>query len=309
MFARIFNLITQTQHLSAMPGTPEIFISYAWGKDLEAIVNKLYDTLVSKNYNVVRDKVNLGYKGNIRDFMQRLGGGSAIIIVISKKYLESHNCMFEALQIKEQGDLERRIFPIVLSDANIYNIITRLQYCKYWDDKIIELQDAIKSMTDLGYLQTTTGELNLYKDIRRFIDEFTGIVQNMNALTPEMHQDADFEALTDALDELFAQDARSPTPSAAPHSTQSTPLATPRQSDYTALKTEVRELIGRARLEDAIRTFREKSGNAMADDIAELERKLTEAKKGEMRGLLDFSEVGKIKSQVSFALMGYLDQL
>jgi hypothetical protein len=54
---------------------PEIFFSYAWGDEKEIgesrekIVNSLYESLKNDGYKIVRDKIDLGYKGLISDFM------------------------------------------------------------------------------------------------------------------------------------------------------------------------------------------------------------------------------------------------
>jgi hypothetical protein len=64
---------------------PEIFISYAWGEIRENIVNEIYNSMIDKGYNVIRDKVSLAYKGNIKEFMQRIGKGKYVILVISDK--------------------------------------------------------------------------------------------------------------------------------------------------------------------------------------------------------------------------------
>ena len=107
-----------------------IYISYAWGGESEEIVNLLDTELQKKGVNLIRDKRDLGYKGSIVGFMEDIGRGNKIIVVISKKYLESENCMFELTQIYENKDFAKRIFPIVLEDADIYSPISRIKYIK-----------------------------------------------------------------------------------------------------------------------------------------------------------------------------------
>ncbi len=292
-----------------MPATtPEIFISYGWGETREDIVNKLYDSLTAKGYTVIRDKVKLGYRGNIQQFIQRIGAGQAIIVVLSEKYLKSKNCMYEALQIKEHGDLAARIFPIVLSDANIYEAVTRLKYRKYWEDKIAELNQALRDMTDMSYLASVNEELNNFSEIKRFIDDFMGVVANMNVLTPEMHQDSDFHDLTAALDDLFAQDAQAAPPTAGsantimPNQPTPAPAPPPIKKDYSTLYAEVRNFVARARLEEAIQSLR-RGRPELDNDLTGFEQKLAEVKKGEMRGLLDFGEVQKVRNQVTYSIL------
>src|SRR5678816_4138670 len=121
----------------------EVFLSYAWGGQSETIVNELDNTFRNKGIALIRDKRDLGFKGMITEFMQRIGRGQAVVVVISDKYLKSPYCMFELLEIYRNLDFKNRIFPIVLKDANIFESIPKLQYLEYWRNKKKELDDAI----------------------------------------------------------------------------------------------------------------------------------------------------------------------
>ena len=47
------------------------------------------------NYEVIRDKHNLEYKGFISDFIGEIGQGKCVVVAISQKYVRSPFCMFE----------------------------------------------------------------------------------------------------------------------------------------------------------------------------------------------------------------------
>ena len=111
---------------------PEIFLSYAWGGESETIVNDLDSAFKAKGIVLIRDKRDLGFKGMITEFMQRIGKGQAVVVVISDKYLKSPYCMFELLEIYRNLDFKERIFPIVLSDANIFDPEPRMEYYEVW---------------------------------------------------------------------------------------------------------------------------------------------------------------------------------
>jgi hypothetical protein len=176
-----------------------IYISYAWGGESEKIVDLLDGELQKRELNLVRDKRDLGYKGSIVEFMKDIGKGNKIIVVISEKYLKSENCMFELTQIYENKDFARRIFPIVLEDSNIYSPVSRIKYIKYWNDKIAELDEAIKSAgTGLNMTQIQQ-ELNNYGNIRAAFDNMAFTLKDMNALTPEMHRNENFEDIYNQL--------------------------------------------------------------------------------------------------------------
>ncbi len=103
--------------------------------------------------------------------------------------------MFELTQIFENKDFAKRIFPIILEDSNIYSPISRTKYIKYWNEQIAELDKAIKDVgTGLNMTQIQQ-ELNNYGNIRASFDNMAFILKDMNALTPEMHRNKNFEVL------------------------------------------------------------------------------------------------------------------
>ncbi|MCC5643666.1 TIR domain-containing protein, partial [Nostoc sp. CHAB 5824] len=176
----------------------EIFISYAWGGESEQFVNKLDETLQAKGIKIIRDKRDLGYKGLIKAFMERIGGGKCAIAVISDKYLKSPNCMFELVQIAKNGKFYDRIFPIVLADAQIYKPVARLKYIKHWEEQIKELDEGMREV-GAANLQGFRQEIDQYTEIRNTIAELTNLLKDMNTLTPDIHSKSEFESLLNAI--------------------------------------------------------------------------------------------------------------
>lgn len=207
----------------------QVYISYAWGGESERIVNELDADLQTKGIMVVRDKRDLGFKGMIRDFMQQIGRGHAIIVVISDKYLKSPNCMFELIEIAKNKDLYDRVFPIVLGDADIYNPVNRIKYIKHWEEKLKELDEAMRSVSSAN-LQGMRDEIDSYDEIRDNVSNLTFFLKDMNTLTPEMHENSNFASLIKALENRLAQArdellaAVSPAPAPTKPAT-STPIA------------------------------------------------------------------------------------
>lgn len=184
---------------------PQIYLSYAWGEPWEGIVDELDRHFHDMGIEIIRDKRNLGYKGRIREYMAEIGRGGYVILVISDKYLKSENCMFELLEIAHHGELYRRIFPIVLEDADIYKPVNRLRYIKYWEQRIAELDAAMKEVSAAN-LQGFREDIDLYTDIRNSIAGLVDTIRDMNTLTPEMHRGSQFEALYQAIESAIAQD-------------------------------------------------------------------------------------------------------
>jgi len=181
-----------------------IYLSYAWGGESEAYVNRVDAAFQSKGITIIRDKRNLGYKGLIKQFMEQIGRGKCVITVISDKYLKSSNCMFELVQIAENGNFYDRIFPIVLPDAQIYRPIDRIKYVRHWEDQIKELDAAMREVSSAN-LQGFREEIDQYTQICNTIAELTDILKDMNTLTPDMHSDSDFEDLFRAIEMKLAE--------------------------------------------------------------------------------------------------------
>jgi formylglycine-generating enzyme required for sulfatase activity len=176
-----------------------VFISYAWKGESEEIVNQIDRSLQERGIKIIRDKRDLGYKGSISEFMERIGRGSCVIVVISDKYLRSPNCMFELVEIADGKQFHDRIFPVVLKDADIYDPIKRVKYVKYWEVKRNELAEAIKTL-DPANLQGIREDMDLYDRIRDRISGLASTLKDMNTLTSEVHRDSDFSELYAAIE-------------------------------------------------------------------------------------------------------------
>ena len=185
----------------------EVYISYNWQEDSNEIANQLVQAFEARGITITRDKTHTNYKDSIKKFMEQLGQGKCVVAVISDRYLKSENCMFELVEIAENGDFYPRIFPIVLKDARIYKATERLQYIQYWEERIKELETAMKS-GGLANLQGITDDLNLYTKIRDRIASLTDTLKDMNTLTPDIHRQSDFEAIIKAVATKLEEDTQ-----------------------------------------------------------------------------------------------------
>ena len=184
----------------------KIYVSYAWGGQSEEIVELLESAFLHKGVEIIRDKNELSYKDSIRSYMKELGKGRCVVLIVNAKYLQSKNCMFELLEIAKNGELVDRIFPVVLSDAGIYDVQTRLGYVKHWESKMEELNAELKSVGSQANLHGFREELDLYTLIRAGCAQLLDILVDMNALSPDEHRDSDFDSLISSIEETLAND-------------------------------------------------------------------------------------------------------
>lgn len=186
------------------PPRKEVFVSYAWTEESVALVDKLQEAFQVRDINFVRDKSEVRYKDSIRDFMERIGRGKCIVVVVSKKYLESKSCMFEMTEIADRGGIRDRVFPIVLDDAGIYDGLSRIGYIEYWEKKTDELDAAMKRVSSEN-LQGIREEIDLFVKIRNTAAGIVDTLGDMNALSPGQHQGAGFQELLRALEARLAE--------------------------------------------------------------------------------------------------------
>jgi len=183
----------------------EVFISYGWQTESEEIAGQVYSVLKEKGFNVKLDKIELAYKGNIKEFMRAIGRGKYVVVIISDKYLKSENCMFEMLEISRNNNAYNRIFPIVLEDAAISDTNKRIGYLKYWDEKIEALNASYRTIDPVGTNEVVE-KINQYNDIRRVFSNITDMLGNMNTLTAERLHIENFSPLISKLNEQIKED-------------------------------------------------------------------------------------------------------
>lgn len=187
------------QRMENAAGPREVFVSYSWVKESSALVDRIQEGLGRHDIQVIRDKNEMKYKDSIREFMKRMGRGKAIVIVLSKAYLESHNCMFELTEIAERGDIGKRVFPILMPDAKIHDALTRIGYLEYWETKIRQLTDAMKRVS-LENQHGIREELDLYSRIRATMARIVDLLSDMNLLSLEQVESGSFQILVEALE-------------------------------------------------------------------------------------------------------------
>jgi hypothetical protein len=180
----------------------EIYVSYAWKGESESMVEAICRSLADRGHAVVRDKTEMSYKDSIRAFMDRIGGGKNIIAVVSDRYMKSEYCMYEAYRMSQSPVFRRRVFPVVLPDADIFSFQGQAAYLKHWQAAYKQLESAYSAVAQESPTMAAPLAARL-RDIEvttRFINDFMAAVADMNVLTAGMHLESGFEALIAALE-------------------------------------------------------------------------------------------------------------
>ncbi len=124
-------------------GKYSLVFSYAWrkkGADSKFHIENIVDWLESEidtnkacSFNVFRDKKDLSFGDNLKEFMNALSQCKTIVQVVSDEYLKSRNCMYEAVQIhKNKGD--NKIYRMLLKEdeKDQFNEARIIEYKNYW---------------------------------------------------------------------------------------------------------------------------------------------------------------------------------
>ncbi len=183
--------------------TPEIFISYAWRDESLNVTEELDAFFQSKDILIKRDNRDIGYKGLVKEYMQQLGRGKYIVVVLSDAYFKSKSCMFELLQMKEHGEMDDRIFPIAAPGTSFYEAENLLEYVNYWDEKIEKLETLIKQTKSSANLQGIREDLDLYVEIRQNISSLLNFLRNINT---HPLKGSNFDPLYEAIQAKMQQD-------------------------------------------------------------------------------------------------------
>lgn len=176
-----------------------IFFSYAWGNDGEKIVDDLYDSLKRDGLTLVRDKMDLGYKGLITGFMEGIGRGKVVIVCITDKYLKSEYCMFELYELFRncrfnKQELLERMFPLKVDNINLSRPSVIGSYINHWNVMQKEWEDLVtveatkiapeqqvrygrikKISTELGSLLDLLADINLLTIEKLVSDDYREI--------------------------------------------------------------------------------------------------------------------------------------
>jgi len=172
-------------------GSPEIFVSYAWGDKMpdasqearqrQEVVERMCETLPTDGWKVVRDALALGPGEQISTFMKRLTQADRVIVVLSDKYLHSPYCMAELYGIyqrslEQKEEFLQRVIPLALGDARFRDWRDRVVCAKYWRT---ECEDMEQNFRDLG-----AEDYKLYKAMKDWHNHVNDMLVYVNVCSP-----------------------------------------------------------------------------------------------------------------------------
>lgn len=125
-----------------------IYISYNWEGASAHIVDYLCFVLENKGIPFKRDRKDCLYQDNIKEFMDAIRSGKKVIVVLSRPYLKSRNCMYELSGILADPSYKDRILPVVVDDT-IREDIFYVELVKYWKEQKEKAEQVVNELRAL----------------------------------------------------------------------------------------------------------------------------------------------------------------
>ncbi|MEK6259527.1 MAG: toll/interleukin-1 receptor domain-containing protein [Planctomycetota bacterium] len=187
-----------------MPGAKGVYISYKCGDDTEAgreheaFVDRLDTSLRTAGHNVRRDKRDIGYKDSIHEFMDELGRGHCIVVVLNNEYLRSRFCMYELVQIYRKDDFRKRIVPMVLPDVTGLTPMQRLKIVKFWGEQRDQHQQELAlNLGDISH--EGVADFDRVRQIAQNCDAALSHIFDMNCLNQGQLEANDFQLVKEEI--------------------------------------------------------------------------------------------------------------
>lgn len=176
-----------------------VYVSYNWEVQSDCIVDHLCYVLGNNQIAYCRDKINCNYRDNIKEFMKAIHDGHYIVVVLSKPYLKSQNCLYELTGIMRHEDYKNRILPIVV-DETIRDRHFYVELCKYWDSRHKDISSEISELEfNEALAEPLKEELRIVDHILDFLPKIKEYIDWTNAQSVNSLTSTNFKILIDLL--------------------------------------------------------------------------------------------------------------
>lgn len=139
---------------------------------------------------------------NIKAFMKSIQNGEIIVVVLSRTYMLSKNCMYELSGILERKDGMDRILPVVVDDS-IRNREFYVEMVKHWKDQKDNIANVVNDMMSIDPnkvdpLEKEQREINA---IYGLLEKIKDYIDWVNADSFDNLSSSNFQSLIDIIQE------------------------------------------------------------------------------------------------------------
>jgi hypothetical protein len=176
-------------------------------KDLNKIsdiVNELKLAFKKSRIEILMDDDQVLFKDSYRNFYDKIGNSKFVIMLITDSFLKDKICMSIAFQLSKYKDFTERVFPIVFSDAKIFNAVESIDYIQFWENQKSSLEKKIRTLNSFEHLNAIMQDINSMSNIRIIISQFIAEVSNMFSVSLNDIQQNNYEKLILAINSKIA---------------------------------------------------------------------------------------------------------
>ncbi len=151
-----------------------IFLSYSWSNS--DVADAIDNDFKSVGITFQRDVRDVSYTENIKKFMQLIGVSNFIVMLISDEYIKSENCMYEVTELLNTHEFEKRILPVILENASIYNSDQQEKYYDYWLEKLNNVSRIFAKHQNEKTIEDKKKVQNIYDNLGLFFQKISDLV-------------------------------------------------------------------------------------------------------------------------------------
>ena len=168
-----------------------VYVSYPW--TLMEEIDDMCRAFDKARLSYKRDINDCLYRHNIRQFEIEIGNGSKVLAFINDDYLRSVNCMYELARVFQNGNTEKRLFPVVSFTGNRGSDMLK-ELHEFWDKAY---QDRKKVLNELpsGVNLQVIDELSCCDTIIRELPKIVSYLSQVNTLSYEKLKANDYDLL------------------------------------------------------------------------------------------------------------------
>ena len=104
------------------------------------------------------------------------------IMIVSNDYLKSPNCLFELIELSKEKVFHEKFVPIILDDAKIYSVESKLEIIQFWQQKVESTRTLINSFEPTKAISLIE-ELKHYETIYSEIDHLLSTISGFKNIT------------------------------------------------------------------------------------------------------------------------------
>lgn len=164
---------TQPIIQEAKGNSPAVFLSYSWANS--KVADEIDNVLLSEKIILQRDIRDIKFTDSIKDFMKRIGKSDFVLMLISEEYIKSENCMHEVTELLNSHEFEKRILPILLPNAKVFDRQAREEYYDYWKSKCDDVNRFMLKHTDEKTIADKKKIENIYNNLGLFFQKITDL--------------------------------------------------------------------------------------------------------------------------------------